>query len=577
MWVSWRISVVFVISLLPLTAGKLWADAIVINQAMRAETIAQYYVEEDGVRLELEMGLAELEAFRNLLPDEIYHQITGERRPLADRLEQFFAQDLMVAADDGPAIHGQVLAMEPRPRLKRDEISGEPLPSNGADEETVIFARIFFPFAELPRTLTFARRESSGIGFVVYHDGIAVNDFRFLAPSQTLQLDWEDPWYSSFNNRVLRRTHFSPMSVFLYIEPYEVRKEIIVRPKDLQEWVDLGLEGRSTIPVELQAELKRRVAEFLRNRQQVVIDGVAVEPELARVNFLARTLTASRVIDPPVELDVNAATLGVIFVYQTITPLPQKVTTEWDMFTDKITVVPAATVDQVGSLRTFLEPDFATLQWENFLKFPVLPTLKAVVSPPSMIENFMLYLRWVLLGVTGLVIWRYWRSRSSTSPLTSGSSFVTLMFVALTAGSFWVAQGARLSDAVANDVVANLLHNVYRAFDYRAEGDIYDVLDKSVSGDLLTDIYLQTRRGLELENQGGARAKVKQIDLLEMTSRPAPEGGFLADVTWVVGGSVGHWGHLHERRNKYQAELNIRPVEGAWKLVGMEVIQEERL
>ncbi len=58
MLVSWRISVVFVISLLSVSTGKLWADAIVINQAMRAETIAQYYVEEDGVRLELEMGLA---------------------------------------------------------------------------------------------------------------------------------------------------------------------------------------------------------------------------------------------------------------------------------------------------------------------------------------------------------------------------------------------------------------------------------------------------------------------------------------------------------------------------------------
>ena len=58
MLVSWRISVVFVISLLSVSTGKLWADAIVINRAMRAETIAQYYVEEDGVRLELEMGLA---------------------------------------------------------------------------------------------------------------------------------------------------------------------------------------------------------------------------------------------------------------------------------------------------------------------------------------------------------------------------------------------------------------------------------------------------------------------------------------------------------------------------------------
>ncbi|MGI9327738.1 MAG: hypothetical protein ACR2PZ_21150 [Pseudomonadales bacterium] len=574
---SRRVGPVYALAILALIPSTLLADAIVVNQAMRAETIAQYYVEQEGVRLDLEMGLAELQSFRNLLPDEVYQQITGQTRPLVERLEQFFAQDLVLVADDGRPMPGEVLAMEPRRRIERDRISGEPLPGNDEDAETVIFASIYYRFDERPETISFGKREASGVGFVVYHEGIAVNDFRFLAPSQTLKLDWRDPWYSSFDTRSLRRTYFAPMSAFLYVEPYEVRKEIIVRPKDLQEWVDLGLEGRATIPVAIQPELKRRVAEFLRDRQPVVIDGVVAEPELARVNFLERTLTASRVIDPPTELDINAATLGVIFVYQTVEPLPQKVTAEWDLFNDKITQVPAATVDQAGSLPIYLEPDFATLKWENFLKFPKLPTLKAVLPPPNLIENLMFYGRWVLLGITGLVGWRLWRRGSSGNSLTSGVSFSALALLVVTASGFWVGNGARLSDSVATDVVANLLHNVYRAFDYRVEGDIYDVLDKSVSGELLTDVYLETRRGLELENQGGARAKVKQIDLMTMSTRPAQDGGFLADVTWVVGGSVGHWGHLHERRNQYQAELDIRPVGGVWKLVGMDVIQEVRL
>ena len=44
----------------------------------------------------------------------------------------------------------------------------------------------------------------------------------------------------------------------------------------------------------------------------VEIDGKRIEPELARINFLDRTLTASRVIDPPIELDAYSAILGVI-------------------------------------------------------------------------------------------------------------------------------------------------------------------------------------------------------------------------------------------------------------------------
>ena len=98
-----------------------------------------------------------------------------------------------------------------------------------------------------------------------------------------------------------------------------------------------------------------------------------------------------------------------------------------------------------------------------------------------------------------------------------------------------------------------------------------------MAGDLLTDVYLETRRGLVLENQGGARAKVKDIQLNALSTKPSEEGGFIATATWVVGGSVGHWGHLHQRRNSYKAELDIRPIEGAWKLIGMEVLTEERL
>jgi hypothetical protein len=52
--------------------------------------------------------------------------------------------------------------------------------------------------------------------------------------------------------------------------------------------------------------------------------------------------------------------------------------------------------------------------------------------------------------------------------------------------------------AATEQVVADLLRNVYQAFDYRKESDIYDTLERSVGGDLLTDIYLETRRSLEL-------------------------------------------------------------------------------
>ena len=135
-----------------------------------------------------------------------------------------------------------------------------------------------------------------------------------------------------------------------------------------------------------------------------------------------------------------------------------------------------------------------------------------------------------------------------------------------------------ISDEDAGPVTHSLLQNLYHAFDYRDESRIYDVLDRSVSGDLLTKIYLATRRSLTLASQGGARVKVKNVELLDCRTKPAADhDSFTAHCTWNVTGSVGHWGHVHERKNQYHADFVIRNVDGQWKITNMEVLSEERL
>ena len=127
-------------------------------------------------------------------------------------------------------------------------------------------------------------------------------------------------------------------------------------------------------------------------------------------------------------------------------------------------------------------------------------------------------------------------------------------------------------------MVNDLLRNIYHAFDYRAESDIYDALERSVSGDLLTEIYLETQRGLELANQGGARARVKSVEIQSIAISPGDDpDSFRAQSTWNVNGSVGHWGHVHTRSNQYQADLVIQVIDNRWKLVAMNVLQEQRL
>ena len=79
-------------------------------------------------------------------------------------------------------------------------------------------------------------------------------------------------------------------------------------------------------------------------------------------------------------------------------------------------------------------------------------------------------------------------------------------------------------------------------------------------------------------SQGGERVKVREVTMLDVQPRRRlPDGGFIAECRWDVSGSVGHWGHVHGRSNRYQAELAIAPVDGSWKLIGLEILDEQRL
>ena len=141
-----------------------------------------------------------------------------------------------------------------------------------------------------------------------------------------------------------------------------------------------------------------------------------------------------------------------------------------------------------------------------------------------------------------------------------------------------LAQGPALETQQAEEVLHALLYNVYRAFDHRDESLVYDQLGLSISGDLLTDVYLQVRRSMELENQGGARVKVDEVEVLEIADEQQPSGSSLAfRCRWTAAGSVGHWGHIHRRTNQYDAVITIEPVEDVWKITAIDLREEQRV
>jgi hypothetical protein len=136
-----------------------------------------------------------------------------------------------------------------------------------------------------------------------------------------------------------------------------------------------------------------------------------------------------------------------------------------------------------------------------------------------------------------------------------------------------------MDDPEAKLILHSLLKNVYRAFDFREEADVYDKLALSVEGDLLADIYLQNRRSFAVQKAGGAQAKIKHVEVLEASAESAPErpSAFAIRSRWSAMGTVGHWGHVHMRENLYEAIVTVQAIQGHWKIMGLELLEERRV
>jgi hypothetical protein len=136
-----------------------------------------------------------------------------------------------------------------------------------------------------------------------------------------------------------------------------------------------------------------------------------------------------------------------------------------------------------------------------------------------------------------------------------------------------VSTGEKSREAVAE----SLLRNVYRAFDYHSESDIYDALARSVQGDLLADLYLKIKQGLIMQEQGGAVARVQEVKVLKTEEAGQSERGFVERVIWQVQGTVEHWGHIHTRINEYSADLKIESAGASWKITALNVARQSQV
>ena len=366
-----------------------------------------------------------------------------------------------------------------------------------------------------------------------------------------------------------------PAMVFLTIEPMEVRVEVLLRLADFLE--PLRIEGgpASVVPVDVQGAIAARARRMVAQTIGLMIDGREAVPVLERTDFVSVATTGVATRRDPQPEPLGTSILGVTLAYGADRP-PSEISLGWRVFPSGARTVPMVWTDPTGSERASLTPERPSLQWANDLSSYRAPPVKAVeVSPPRWpLASTILLAAAIGIGLGPARRRRGWRVALWVTVVTA----IALYPFARTEAALPGFAGWAPARTEAAEIVDSLLTNVYRSFDLRDEEAIYERLEVSFSGDKLTEIYLENRRALELENRGGARARVDEVEVLEVRSvRRDGEGGFRVDAVWTVSGSVNHFGHVHYRQNRYDAALRIRAVEGVWKIIDVEILDERRV
>ena len=365
------------------------------------------------------------------------------------------------------------------------------------------------------------------------------------------------------------------------MDPYEVRHEILARLKDLEPWYDLGFGMDDKIQTHQLDTIKQQIADFLIMRNELTINGERIAPTLDKAHFVEVKLSGIQVQLIPREMDYATAIIGVIFTYPFPEGIPDHVQVEWDLWQEpNITEIPCVMTDPAGPLPYSINNRTdSVLVWKNYLKSYKLPTITE-----AKVGQARFQIPYISLSIVVLLVWHIWRFiKGRTKRLR-----LLLIFLGLLVAFFTLIlrvsvplpyERTELTTPESEALVNTVLSNIYRAFDHKDEGTIYDKLSLSATGDLLSDIYLQTKKSMVLEEQGGIQVKLKSVNIgniEEITSMDSKDDVIAYRCSWEVEGDVGHWGHIHRRVNHYDAIMQLAPSEGNWKLFDLEIIDGRR-
>jgi hypothetical protein len=366
-----------------------------------------------------------------------------------------------------------------------------------------------------------------------------------------------------------------PIMGFMTVTPFEIRCEWLIRVRDLNPLTQISDPREEVLPIASQAALKEELISRFAAEAIVSVDGQPLQPSEIRADFVTVTSYGVSTRPVPVEEPIDQAAIGLSLAY-VVKSAPSLVSLSLLPYPESIPMIPVVFTDPWGSTPHTLTRDNPRAEWKRRMAGFRRPVIRGVNIEPLTWPVLSLIM---LIFATGVFIFmrRRWRARMVKIVLLI--CFVVALFAypfVRNAVPSSLAERVPAEEKMSR-ALQQLLTNIYHAFDYRTEEAIYDRLAISATGDQLASIYLQHRSAMEIENRGGARASVDNVEILEISEINPTEDGLSVHAGWMISGSVNHFGHIHYRKNRYQSIVHITARDGVWKISGVDVVEEERI
>ena len=423
--------------------------------------------------------------------------------------------------------------------------------------------------------------------------------------AETFRFDWDNPalneddsqeeweaWFAVQREKTLGISSYGSVYSFIYITDREVRHEVLIPLATLAALIDIDRKDQSFLEVDEQAGAAEKVKAFFGAGNPVTIDGIEVKPVFDRVDFYGLDLSDFAVRPEKRKVSMASGRVGVIMSYSAKSR-PTEVSVEWNLLSNTIREVDSVVIAYQKVDKT----KFSKFLSENVYRWtaPDRPPLPAITELSGTIDwqkyKPTLTVSWATIGLWAVAasllmcglffaksVWLYLALACAG---LIGSYFVSDIAVATYDHPWRQPKQFQISDEEAADVFGRLHANIFRAFDYVDESDVYQALAKSVDGDLLRDLYLQVNSSLRDQEQGGSVAVIEKVELVDGNLLPVSEArqqsaiSFGYKANWTLAGTIEHWGHIHERTNRYQARFLVELLEaengtGGWKITNIQ-------